>query len=1156
MQLHPTRDMPQLSNRPPKRQRSNGLAAALYAGSPLERLAITLGTGVALFLMFLVYREVAHGLRPTKGRVTRSRIAGEAGSQAAYYESHEDRGTRKAVRYLPNTWVSKASTCIETSDGRTYCYFQEWTRESSHVIKFTPFAMISSRKGDKPDDQPYTVMSDKAYVTFKDEFGTLGKNPGPVVQAGLEGTVVITGPNNLKIRGRNFFFQREEMRIYSDNLVDIQADKHKATAKGIQIDLIAEQKGRSDDALAVSGVSSVKLLQNVAMTLISDGNSQGGALPGVSKNEDKGPRIVRTHCDGSFVFYVESRIATFERNVLIRRETTPGKFDALFADENVEITFEPKKPLDAKSPADTKKMQDDKHDAKSNAVAAARDNNGATAAKNTSGGLESNLTFKRINARGKVVELTSDVNGLKSQMREFIYDQPAREAKLVWIPRETDRERTIKDQTGQVRKAPALPNCVWVTQNGNSLRAQKVQLNHDPQGEVTHVMCLGEGEMVHVEDKTRTEDLHAFWHKEMRKYPDPRSPAFDLIHLEEALIEQPKDGAGIAANFIRLWVTRQNRNAQTARANQPPALKQAQNGPHLDHMLAWQKVAMVSPQMECDTDHLEIWFENAPIPPSGGPVQQPRQRANLVPTSDYVSRGAAAVASVSPASAIATPEKKIPQPNALQTQPAKKSNPNDLFSATGSGDPYALTAAKVRVHMIQGPEGQQPQVAYVRADDNVHLTQAHGEAAEPLDVNGNVLEVHNRGELDQDMVVLGQPAHVRDRGAHIEGGRIVFNRLRNTADVEGPGRLQLPVQQTGAGPDGDEAARPSTEPSQPLDVEWHQKMHFDGKTAHFFVNVHTSMTDAQSQSEIRCLNMDVTLTKPFSFSQQQPSGKKDADKQASEADRPAVDTVFCQGDVEFESQATQGDHLSEVRRGRFMDLVFHKLTGKSTASGPLMLRVWRHNENGQPSGISQFTNVRSNAPPKARKKTAWEFEQVRASSSMEGDFSDLVAGKSRPRPKSAPKVQKTAGSTSILATSGAWTALFHDHVEVIYGPVDQPMELVSRDELSEEAGCLLCEFLQVMQHPQTETDAQHIEMLARGNAKIEGKTFSGEADTITYDGSKTQYVLIGDSSGPARLWRQLKVGAAPGRDSAIRIHFNPITHKVTEDGTRELDMAQ
>ena len=62
--------MPQLSNRLPKRQRSDGLAAALYAGSPLERLAITLGTGIVLFLMFLTYREAARGLRPTTGRMT------------------------------------------------------------------------------------------------------------------------------------------------------------------------------------------------------------------------------------------------------------------------------------------------------------------------------------------------------------------------------------------------------------------------------------------------------------------------------------------------------------------------------------------------------------------------------------------------------------------------------------------------------------------------------------------------------------------------------------------------------------------------------------------------------------------------------------------------------------------------------------------------------------------------------------------------------------------------------------------------------------------------------------------------------------------------------------------------------------------------------
>ena len=220
---------------------------------------LTLGAGLILFLMFVVYRGAMGGLCPDRP-VNRGRISRQAaGTEAELYLSSEDQKTRKALKYLPNTWVPKAAHCMETVDGRTYCYFQEWVKESPTVIKFTPFAMISTRKGDKPDDPPYTVLSDKAYVTFKGEFGPLGKNPGPVVSAGLEGNVVITGPNNVVVHGRNFFFQREEMRIYSDNPVDIQADKHHATAKGIQIELVAEHPGHSDEALSISGVSSVKL---------------------------------------------------------------------------------------------------------------------------------------------------------------------------------------------------------------------------------------------------------------------------------------------------------------------------------------------------------------------------------------------------------------------------------------------------------------------------------------------------------------------------------------------------------------------------------------------------------------------------------------------------------------------------------------------------------------------------------------------------------------------------------------------------------------------------------------------------------------------------------------------------------------------------------
>ena len=44
---------------------------------------------------------------------------------------------------------------------------------------------------------------------------------------------------------------------------------------------------------------------------------------------------------------------------------------------------------------------------------------------------------------------------------------------------------------------------------------------------------------------------------------------------------------------------------------------------------------------------------------------------------------------------------------------------------------------------------------------------------------------YNRGPNDQMMTVHGQPGHVSNRGSNIEGSRIVFDRAKNTSDVNG-----------------------------------------------------------------------------------------------------------------------------------------------------------------------------------------------------------------------------------------------------------------------------------------------------------------------------------------------------------------------------------
>ncbi len=94
------------------------------------------------------------------------------------------------------------------------------------------------------------------------------------------------------------------------------------------------------------------------------------------------------------------------------------------------------------------------------------------------------------------------------------------------------------------------------------------------------------------------------------------------------------------------------------------------------------------------------------------------------------------------------------------------------------------------------------------------------------------------------------------------------------------------------------------------------------------------------------------------------------------------------------------------------------------------------------------------------------------------------------------------------------------------------------------------------QHPQSQTNDQYLTLLATGNSQIEGKDFFGEAETISYDGSKTLYVLRGDGNRDARLSRQLKVGDIFSRTVSNQIFFNPERHEVRQDQAKNVDWIQ
>jgi hypothetical protein len=1073
-------------------------------------MSATFLTALGLGALFAGYCLATRSLR---AQPSRPRLHEEAQQQAV--ETSEDQAARIARQFLPeHPWAATAKNHASSVDKLNYWYFQVYKQESPTVISLEPFALVSKRKDAKPGDRPYSVASDKAYITFANKVSLMGGSPGAIVRANLEGAVLIEGPNNLRINGRNFYFQKGDPNIvYSDDKLSFRADRHFGSAKGMSLDLLRDPKAKPDEPIAIGGISTVKLLQNVDMTLVSNSFEQAisspsrtRSTPPAAKGSQKA-QPVRCQSVGSFTFVMATHEATFERNVRIRRETTPGKFDFIAADDNVKIVFDAaKKPPGHAAPP----------------AAAAKDQSQASG----SGTFDPNLSFKELHAHGKDVSLISQSNGLKAlKLHDLDYDRTARQAKL-----------------------SAAPNRVQISHNEDRLWAPYIQIDHDEAGqEVTQIWCRGAGDMRHTDEKTKEVDLAAEWKKEMRKYSDPKSP-FDIVDLDEsAMIEQPKESSGIAADHISLYLIRQHPEQHSSRPNMPPAPKRAaQTGPQLDHLIAIQrteKVAMVSKQLEAESKRLEIWFQDGPAAAANEDDGHPRLRATLQPTSLWL---ADAGSPPQPTNEGERPKVEARSESPVATKPAAKSSPAGTLLPQGgdSTEPYVMKADEIRVRVIRGVPGVPAQVANVVSKGLVHLTQAQKDGAEPLAIDGDMLELENRGPLDQQMVVHGQPGHVRNRGSHIEGNRIVFDRATNTSDVDSAGKLQLPVKQSS------QPGRP--ERSTPFDVEWLTSMHFDGKTALFKGSVHSKLNDGEEATEIRCKEMGVTLTKPFSFAQQNKG-----------QEQPEIETIDCYGGVAFESNSTLDDKLMEVRQGAFAQLHFHKPSGTSLAQGPGILHVWRHNENGQ-SGLSQFANVQSNSPPKTKKHTAWEYIQVKFDGHMDGDFRQMLSQPPSGRPKREPqiaaqrrsKARPGGATTSIMGANGAWTTVFYDHVQVLYGPVEHPRETVSRDYLQEQSGWLGCESLRVDQHPQTEARDQFITLLATGNSQIEGKDFFGEGETISYDGSKTLYVLRGDGNRLARLWRQLKVGAEPTNSNSNQIFFDPVHHTVKQDSMSNLDLIQ
>lgn len=396
---------------------------------------------------------------------------------------------------------------------------------------------------------------------------------------------------------------------------------------------------------------------------------------------------------------------------------------------------------------------------------------------------------------------------------------------------------------------------------------------------------------------------------------------------------------------------------------------------------------------------------------------------------------------------------------------------------------------------VSDGEELQAELTEVWTEGNVDIQQPSDGDTEPLRLLGDRLHLRNAGrEGEQVLHVYGQPAMIRTRGFDIEGNEIFLDRPNNRTWIEGAGELRLPVKNDPF--DGRQLDSPTL-----LTVWWKEKMLFDGQTATFLDDVKAALKN----SRLQCEEMEVVLTERFSFRED-----------AGPAPTAEVQRVICKDGVQVDHTEYVNEDLIEIRHGEFATLTLDQPSGRMDAIGPGQVDLWRPGR-GKRAALAPRAVAQANRPLESEVAT-WESTCI--------TFQGKALGNLRDRQMK-----------------------FQDRVHITYGPVARPLDRIDPDHLPKDGGHMECDSLQILQVKSPSSQKPHIELEAKGNAKLEGRTFNARADEITFDESKELYTLRATGNRQVTIWRQTTPDGEPSEASAKSMRFIPSQNYLRSDQT-------
>lgn len=513
----------------------------------MQRFALTAITTVALTCVAVVY-----------ARFTRPLLQVTA-MPAAAFEHMEPPAPSPEFSSMAERFLSSQPWAVDAPyrhrDDSSFIYTQRYVPgNDGKSVLLKPFAAVLSDVTDtEGGERPVTLVADAAQVDFLTKLNDREFDAGRMTSGQLMGEVRIEGPNGLLVIGRNFFVSESSKRIWSDEIVRFRYGTSRGYGRGIEIRLAMPAEESDKGLLAVDGIRTVRVREDVVLRLMDDNE----------RRREKKPVEIQVSSEGHLEFDLETNIANLERGVVVKYPAQSDQADTLKCD-TLGIQFQERNEAVDPGAADEKSRS-------------------------------RKLDPVQLMAQGHV-ELQSLENGLLvTQVTDLTYLLEERIIELA---------NTIEFSSGM---GPTMR----VVQDTSRIQCRRLVLVHDEDNQITSALIRGPGSLRSLDSDTNRVTATASWTNEMRLEPDPTTVGRQILRMAgKATIVQPAQRSRMSADVMRLWFVQAEEKKGSAGSSSVSGLESIRSFQPV-RLIAEHNVDLRTPQMSGPTDRLTIDFEPA-----------------------------------------------------------------------------------------------------------------------------------------------------------------------------------------------------------------------------------------------------------------------------------------------------------------------------------------------------------------------------------------------------------------------------------------------------------------------------------------------------------------------------------------------------------------